>query len=81
MATLTIRNLDDELKARLRVHAALHGHSMEEEARLILRRGLTGGGVEAGLGQRIHQRFVALGDVNLELPARTEPPRAADLPE
>lgn len=81
MATLTIRNLDDELKARLRVNAALHGHSMEEEVRLILRRSLTGGSVETGLGQRVHQRFVALGDVNLALPARTDPPRAADLPE
>ncbi len=37
MASLTIRNLDDELKARLRVRAAEHGRSMEEEARVVLR--------------------------------------------
>ena len=37
MATMTIRNLDDELKARLRIRAAQHGKSMEEEARSILR--------------------------------------------
>ena len=38
MASLTIRNIDDELKERLRVRAAQQGHSMEEEARLILQR-------------------------------------------
>ena len=38
MASITIRNLDDQIKERLRVEAALNGHSMEEEARLILRR-------------------------------------------
>jgi plasmid stability protein len=40
MASLTIRNLDDALKARLRVRAARYGRSMEEEARRILRRAL-----------------------------------------
>ena len=38
MASITIRNLDDDLKQRLRVRAAEHGRSMEEEAREILRR-------------------------------------------
>lgn len=37
MATLTVRNIDEELKARLRGAAARHGHSMEEEVRQILR--------------------------------------------
>jgi len=37
MASITIRNLDDPLKARLRVQAATHGRSMEDEARDILR--------------------------------------------
>ena len=41
MASITIRNLDDHLKARLRVRAAHHGRSMEEEARHILRATLT----------------------------------------
>jgi plasmid stability protein len=40
MASMTIRNLDDELKARLRVRAAQHGRSMEEEARVLLREAL-----------------------------------------
>ena len=37
MATLTIRNLDDAVRDRLRQRAAEHGHSMEEEVRQILR--------------------------------------------
>jgi antitoxin FitA len=37
MASITIRNLEDGLKTRLRIRAAEHGHSMEEEARCILR--------------------------------------------
>jgi len=37
MATLTIRNLDDEVKRALRRRAADHGVSMEQEARTILR--------------------------------------------
>ena len=40
MATLTIRNVDEDLKATLRIRAAMHGHSMEEELRSILRQAL-----------------------------------------
>lgn len=36
MATLTIRNLDDEVKKKLRLRAARHNRSMEAEARAIL---------------------------------------------
>jgi len=55
MATITIRNLDDKLKARLRLVAAQHGHSMEE-ARIILRQALTRRQVESGLGSRLRRR-------------------------
>jgi antitoxin FitA len=37
MASITIRNLDDAVKAQLRVRSAQHGRSMEDEAREILR--------------------------------------------
>lgn len=37
MASMTIRQTDDALKQRLRVRAAMHGRSMEDEARDILR--------------------------------------------
>ena len=36
MASITIRQLDDDLKHRLRLRAARNGRSMEEEARIIL---------------------------------------------
>lgn len=36
MASLTIRNLDPDIKQKLRERAALNGHSMEEEMRLLL---------------------------------------------
>jgi len=80
MATLTIRNVDDALKARLRIEAAQHGHSMEEEVRSILRQALSKP-AERGLGNRIHQRFAEAGGLDIELPERNTPPRAADLVE
>jgi len=80
MSTLTVRNLDDDLKRRLRIRAAQNGRSMEAEARAILRSSLVGGdGQPARLGSRIRERFSGLGGERLELPARTDAPRAADL--
>ncbi|MGP9768166.1 FitA-like ribbon-helix-helix domain-containing protein [Halomonas sp. AOP13-D3-9] len=77
MATITVRNLDDELKAQLRVQAANHGHSMEEEVRVILRQALVKP-QQGGLGSRIHQRFAAEIELELALPRREEKPRATD---
>ena len=37
MASITVRNLDDRLKRRLRIRAAENGRSMEQEVRDILR--------------------------------------------
>ena len=42
MESITIRNLDDDVKTRLRVRAAEHHRSMEEEAQLILRDAVDG---------------------------------------
>ncbi len=80
MATLTIRGLDDELRSRLRVRAAEKGRSMEAEVREILRDALTGSSGRDRLGSRIQQRFATLGGIELDLPARTDLPRAATLP-
>ena len=44
MASITVRNLDDGLKRRLRIRAAENGRSMEQEAREILRAGAGCGG-------------------------------------
>jgi len=41
MASMTIRDIDDSLKARLRLRAAKHGRTMEDEARDILRAALS----------------------------------------
>ena len=67
MASLTIRQIDDALKQKLRIQAALHGWSMEEEVRVILRNALQEQPVNQALNiaQRIHQRFAALGGVEL----------------
>lgn len=78
MATLTIRKLDDQTKARLRVRAAHHGRSMEAEVRSILHEALSPQ-AQGGLGSRIHERFAALGGIALEQPSRTDMPRAASL--
>ncbi len=78
MATLTIRDLDETVKARLRVRAARNGRSMEAEARAILRAALNDQAAQRGLGSRIRQRFADIDDVALDLPPRSEPPRAAD---
>ncbi|WP_282039345.1 FitA-like ribbon-helix-helix domain-containing protein [Halomonas alimentaria] len=80
MASITIRNLDDALKAELRLSAARHGHSMEEEVRLILRRALATA-PQQGLGSRIRQRFAEEGGVELEVPSRRQRPRAAEFEE
>jgi plasmid stability protein len=77
MATLTIRQLDEKTKTRLRVRAAHHGRSMEEEAREILRSALTAASpVKGNLAEAIHRRFAALGGQELELPRR-DPMRQA----
>lgn len=71
MATLTIRQLDEKTKSRLRVRAARHGRSMEGEAREILRSTLTASSPAKGnLAEAIHRRFAALGGLEFELPRR-----------
>jgi plasmid stability protein len=79
MATLTIRGLDEDVKTRLRVSAARHGRSMEAEARAILVDALPPRRQVGGLGSRMHARFAAIGGAELDIPRRSELPRAADL--
>ena len=77
MASLTIRNFDDELKQRLRLQAARHGASMEQEVRDILRRAVQPQADGVGFAQKIHQRFTGLNAEDLPIPLR----RAARLPK
>jgi antitoxin FitA len=82
MATLTIRQLDEKTKTRLRVRAAHHGRSMEEEAREILRSALTAASPAKGnLAETIHRRFATLGGIELELPRRDPMRQAAEFGE
>jgi len=70
MASITIRKLEEGTKRKLKVRAALNGHSMEQEAREILQSALrqkphkprTG----AELVAAIRRRFAPLGGVELE---------------
>lgn len=71
MSTMTIRDLDDQIKRRLRIRAAQHGRSMEDEARDILRSSLCTDVTETGtLVRSIRTRIEPLGGIDLRLPAR-----------
>lgn len=81
MGSITIRNLDDQLKSSLRLRAARHGLSMEQEVRNILQTTLaadaeSSSGLDFAL--RINQRFKGLGGDELVLPERTTPRPAPD---
>ena len=66
MASITIRNLDKQTKSRLRIQAAVHGRSMEEEARIILNSALSEETESAeNLASAIRKRFKPMGGVNL----------------
>ena len=79
MASIIIRNLDERTKDQLRIRAARHKRSMEEEARNILRSALDQKAEPAGsLADAIRARFQSTGGVDLEIPAREpmrEPPK------
>jgi plasmid stability protein len=81
VASITIRNLDDRTKDRLRIRAAHHKRSMEDEARNILRSALAEEApAQRNLADAIGARFRPLGGVELQLPAREpirEPPKPA----
>ena len=78
MASITIRNLDEDVKTLRRTRVVGNGHSMEEEARLILREAVCRETEPENLGAFIHECFAPYGGVKLELPPRgpmREPPR------
>ena len=70
MASITIRHLDGGIKRRLRVRAAEHGRSMEEEACEILSQVVGETTPVSNLAAAIRSRFAALGGVDLDIPAR-----------
>jgi plasmid stability protein len=78
MAAVSIRNLDDTVRERLRVRAAAHGRSMEAEMRAILVEAVREPGDGMGLLEALADRFGELGGVDLDLPPRSAAPRAVD---
>ena len=70
MAAITIRNIDDEVKNSLRLRAAQHGCSMEQEVRDILLRALLPRRNQPAFAQRIQKRFAALEVDVLPVPER-----------
>lgn len=62
MSQVVVRNLEDGIKAGLKQRASLHGWSMEEEARQILRKAVLADSVGSiPLGSRIAARFAGFG--------------------
>ena len=72
MADISIRGLDDHVKARLRQRAASHGRSMEAEVREILAAAVSDPPPHADLFDTLITRFDELGGVVLEIPAREQ---------
>jgi plasmid stability protein len=81
MAALSIRDLDDSVKEKLRLRAAQHGRSMEAEIRAILTAAVEDEAPRSDLFSALTARFSQLGGAELEIPRRATPPRAAELPE
>jgi plasmid stability protein len=68
MAQLVVRNINEDVKARLKKRAEAHGHSMEEEVRMILTEAALARREEKfDLGDRIAARFKDIDGPPLEI--------------
>jgi antitoxin FitA len=81
VSALSIRNLDDRVKERLRIRAARHGRSMEAEVRAILTEAVDEPDEAPGLFDAVYERFTELGGIELDLPPRSAPVRTSGKPE
>lgn len=80
MAAVSIRDLDDTVKERLRLRAAQNGRSMESEIRTILADAVGPSDEKAGFLDALMGRMAELGGgIEFDVPDRAEAPRAADL--
>lgn len=77
MASLSVRKLDDDTLSRLRIRAAKHGVSMEEEARRILKDAVS---APTRLGDLAVRIFGPEHGVDVRLPDKT-PHEPLDLSE
>jgi len=79
MASITIRNLEESTKRKLKIRAATHGRSMEQEAREILKSALSKKPKRpTDIAERIREIFGPLGGVELE-PLPREPMRDPEI--
>ena len=70
MTSLTIRNVDDATKQRLRIRAARHGVSLEVQVRRILKEALRPAEAPSGLGKRLRDRFAGRAAEEFVVPKR-----------
>ena len=83
MSSLTVRNLDESVKNSLRVRAARHGWSMEQEVRQILQKIVAPEqAAQVSFAERVNSRFSGLQVESLPIPARqiARTPPAIDTP-
>lgn len=79
MAQLVVRNIEEDVKARLRQRASRHGRSMEEEVRDILRNAVRPEDApQPPLGSRLRDRFAGTGGVSGIEELRGQAARPAD---
>ena len=82
MAQFVVRNLEEDVKTRLKHRAARHGRSMEDEVRDILRDAVKNENRKTeGLGTRMARRFAGRG-LDFDIPEiRGEPVRPVSFEE
>ena len=78
MAALSIRDLDDDVKERLRRRAAANGRSMEAEVRVILAEAVRGPERSGDLFSTLIDAVQELGGVELDIPPRAQTMRVVD---
>lgn len=81
MAQLVVRNIEDDVKERLRRRAKRHGRSTEEEVRTILRDAVKGEEGRSPLGSRLRERFLGVGLDRELAELRGQPVRPATFEE
>lgn len=71
MSSITIRNLDESIKNSLRLRAARHGWSMEQEVRQILQQILAPEQAgQVSFAERVNRRFASLKADSLPIAPR-----------
>jgi antitoxin FitA len=79
VTTITIRNVDENVKRQIKMIAASNGRSMEAELREILKQVATGNLPPKNIGQSIRRRFAKIGGVDLDLPKRSPMRKLPDI--